>query len=78
MSSIRQLLEIKVKKLYLDREFFCISVIRRLQILNIPLIFPELKEEEREELNSYFREERAIKQAITMSNSQGDSVTFDL
>ncbi len=33
---------IKVKKLYLDREFFSVAVIRWLQALNIPLILPAI------------------------------------
>jgi putative transposase len=37
------ILNIGVKKLYLDREFFSIAVIRWLQALNIPLILPAIK-----------------------------------
>jgi putative transposase len=37
------MLNIGVKKLYIDREFFSIAVIRWLQALNIPLILPAIK-----------------------------------
>lgn len=33
-------LNFKIKHLYLDREFFCVPVIRWLQALNIPFIMP--------------------------------------
>lgn len=33
-------INLKIKRLYLDREFFCVPVIRWLQALNIPFVMP--------------------------------------
>lgn len=71
-------LEIKVKKLYLDREFFCVSVIRWLQALNIPLILPAIKRGRKGGIKQLLQGRKSYKTSYTMSNSQGESVTFDL
>jgi putative transposase len=71
-------LKIKVKKLYLDREFFCVSVIRWLQALNIPLILPAIKRGRKGGIKQLLQGRKSYKTSYTMSNSQGESVTFDL
>jgi putative transposase len=71
-------LEIKVKKLYLDREFFCVSVIRWLQALNIPLILPAIRRGGKGGIKQFFQGRKSYKTSYTMSNSKGESVSFDL
>lgn len=71
-------LEIKVKKLYLEREFFCVSVIRWLQALNIPLILPAIIRGKKGGIKQLLQGRKSYKTSYTMSNSQGESVTFDL
>lgn len=71
-------LEIQVKKLYLDREFFCISIIRWLQALNIPLILPAIKRGTKGGIKQFLQGRKSYKTSYTMLNSQGESVTFDL
>jgi putative transposase len=71
-------LEIKIKKLYLDREFFCVSVIRWLQALNIPLILPAIKRGQKRGVKQLLQGRKSYKTTYTMLNSQGESVTFAL
>jgi hypothetical protein len=71
-------LEIQVKKLYLDREFFCVSVIRWLQALNIPLILPAIKRGRKGGIKQLLQGRKSYKTSYTMSIAQGKSVTFDL
>lgn len=71
-------LEIKVKKLYLDREFFCVAVIRWLQALNLPLILPAIRRGGKGGIKQFLQGRKSYKTSYTMSNSQGESVTFDL
>lgn len=71
-------LEIKVKKLYLDKEFFCISVIRWLQALNIPLILPAIKRGRKGGIKQFLQGRKSYKANYTMSDYQGKSVTFNL
>lgn len=71
-------LEVQVKKLYFDREFFYISVIRWLQALNIPLILPAIKRGKKGGIKQFFQERKSYKTSYIMPNSQEESVTFDL
>ena len=70
--------KIKVKKLYLDRGFFSISVIRWLQALNIPLIMPAIRRGTQGGIKQFLRGRHSYKTTYTMTNGKENSVTFDL
>ena len=70
-------LEIKIKKLYLDRGFFSISVIRCLQALDIPFIMPAIRRGKRGGIKQFLKGRKSYKTTYTMRKGQ-DKVTFDL
>jgi hypothetical protein len=71
-------LKIKVKRLYLDREFFSISVIRWLQALDIPLVMPAIRRGKQGGIKQFLKGRKSYKATHTMSRSQDDCVTFDI
>lgn len=72
------MLEIEVKKLYLDRGFFSISVIRWLQALGIPLLMPAIRRGKKGGIKQFLKGKGSYKTTYTMTRSKDDSVTFDL
>lgn len=71
-------LKIKVKKLYLDREFFSVSVIRWLKALDIPFIMPAVRRGKTGGIKQFLKGRQSYKTTSTMTRGQDDSVTFDL
>lgn len=71
-------LKIKVKRLYLDREFFSISVIRWLKALDIPLAMPAIRRGKQGGIKQFLKGRKSYKTTHTMSRSKDDFVTFDI
>ena len=71
-------LEIKIKKLYLDRGFFSVPVIRWLQALDIPLVMPAIKTGKKAGIKQFLKGRKSYKTKYTMTRSKDNSVTFDL
>lgn len=71
-------LKIKVKKLYLDRGFFSIPVIRWLQALDIPFLMPAIRRGNQGGIKQFLKGTRSYKTTYTMGRSKDDSVTFNL
>jgi putative transposase len=71
-------LEINVKKLYLDRGFFSVPVIRWLQALRIPLLMPAIRRGKKGGIKQFFKGKSSYKTTYTMTRGKDDSVTFDL
>ncbi|MEM7758900.1 MAG: ISH3 family transposase [Cyanobacteria bacterium P01_A01_bin.40] len=71
-------LKIKVKRLYLDREFFSIAVIRWLKALEIPLAMPAIMRGKQGGIKQFLKGRKSYKTTYTMSRSKDDFVTFDI
>ena len=71
-------LKIQVKRLYLDREFFSIAVIRWLKALDIPLAMPAIRRGKQGGIKQFLKGRKSYKTTYTMSRSQDDFVTFDI
>ncbi len=71
-------LKIRMKKLYLDRDFFCVSVIRWLIALGVPFIMPAIRRGKKGGINQFLKGRKSYKTSYTMSNEQKETVTFDL
>ena len=71
-------LKIQVKRLYLDREFFTVSVIRWLKALDIPLTMPAIRRGKQGGIKQFLKGRKSYKTTYTMSRSQEDFVTFDI
>ncbi len=71
-------LKIKVKRLYLDREFFSIAVIRWLQALDIPLTMPAIRRGKKGGIKQFLKGRKSYKTNYTMSRTKEDFVTFEL
>lgn len=71
-------LNIKVKKLYLDREFFSVAVISWLLALGIPFIMPAIKRGKTGGINQFLKGKKSYKTDYTMSSQKGKSVTLEL
>jgi hypothetical protein len=71
-------LKIQVKRLYLDREFFTISVIRWLKALDIPLAMPAIRRGKEGGIKQFLKGRKSYKATYTMSRSKDDFVTFDI
>lgn len=69
---------IQVKKLYLDREFFSIAVIRWLQALGIPFLMPAIRRGKQGGIRQFLKGRCSYKTTYTMTGGKDDSVTFDL
>ena len=70
-------LELKIKKLYLDRGFFSIPVIRWLQALDIPFIMPAIRRGKTGGIKQFLKGKKSYKTTYTMRRGQ-EQVTFDL
>ena len=71
-------LKIKVKKLYLDREFFSVAVIGWLMALDIPFIMPAIKRGKTGGINQFLKGRKSYQTRHTMSQGKDKSVTFDV
>jgi len=71
-------LHIKVKKLYLDRGFFSVPVIRWLQALDIPLLMPAIKTGKKAGIKQFLTGRKSYRTTYTMTKSKDNVVTFDL
>ena len=71
-------LKIKVKRLYLDREFFSITVIRWLQALGIPLIMPAIRRGKKGGIKQFLKGRKSYKTNYTMSKTKENFVTFEI
>ncbi len=71
-------LKIKIKKLYLDREFFSMAVIRWLKALDIPFIMPAIRRGKTGGIKQFLKGKQSYQTTYTMSKGKDYSVTFDL
>ncbi len=71
-------LNLKIKQLYLDREFFSVAVISWLMALDIPFVMPAIKRGKIGGINQFLKGKKSYKTHYTMSNKKGKSVTFEL
>lgn len=69
---------LKIKKLYLDRGFFSVPVIRWLQALNIPFVMPAIRRGKQGGVNQFLKGRKSYKTTYTMTSNKGNSVTFEL
>lgn len=71
-------LNLKIKRLYLDRGFYSSSVIRWLKALDIPFIMPAIKNGKTGGINQYLKGQKSDKTTQTMNPGKDNEVTFDL
>ncbi|MFB2893649.1 ISH3 family transposase [Aerosakkonemataceae cyanobacterium BLCC-F50] len=71
-------LALKIKGLYLDREFFCVPVIRWLQALNIPFVMPVIIRGKQGGTKSLIQGRCSYKTTYTMVSQQYGTATFDV
>ena len=71
-------LKIQVKRLYLDREFFTVSVIRWLKALDIPFTMPAIRRGKQGGIKQFLKGRKSYKTTHTMYRSKDDFVTFDI
>ncbi len=71
-------LNIHIKQLYLDREFFSVAVIGWLIALDIPFIIPAIRRGKTGGINQFLKGKKSYKTYYTMSSKKGKSVTFEL
>jgi Transposase DDE domain len=69
---------LQIKKLYLDRGFFTVPVIRWLQALDIPFVMPAIRRGKQGGINQFLTGKKSYKTTYTMVSKNGDSVTFEL
>jgi hypothetical protein len=71
-------LNLKIERLYLDREFFCVPVIRWLQALDIPFEMPAIIRGKRGGTKQLIRGRRSYKTSYTLNSDKYGSVTFSV
>ena len=71
-------LNLKIKRLYLDRGFYSGSVIRWLKALNIPFIMPAIRNGKIGGIQQYLQGGKSYKTTHTMNLGKDNEVTFDL
>lgn len=69
-------LKLKIERLYLDREFFCVPVIRWLQALDIPFEMPVIIRGKHKGARQLIRGRRSYKTTYTLNSDKYGSVTF--
>ena len=69
---------LQINKLYLDRGFFTVAVIRWLQALDIPFSMPAIRRGKKGGIKQFLVGRKSYKTTYTMTSKQGDSVTFEL
>jgi len=71
-------LNIRVEKLYLDREFFSISIIRWLQALDIPFIIPAIRRGKKGGIKQFIKGRKSYKTTYKMIKNKEDYVDCNL
>lgn len=71
-------INLKIKCLYLDREFFCVPVIRWLQALNIPFVMPVIIRGKQGGTRNLIKGRCSYKTTYTMASQQYGTATFDV
>jgi putative transposase len=71
-------LKLKIERLYLDREFFCVPVIRWLQALDIPFEMPVIIRGKHGGTRQLIRGRRSYKTTYTLNSDKYGSVTFQV
>jgi putative transposase len=71
-------LKIKIKKLYLDREFFSVAVISWLMALDVPFVMPAIRRGKIGGINQFLKGRKSYKTHYTMSDKKGKLVTFEI
>jgi hypothetical protein len=71
-------LKLKIERLYLDREFFCVPVIRWLQALDIPFEMPGIIRGKNGGTRQLIRGRRSYKTSYTLNSDKYGSVTFNV
>ncbi len=71
-------LQLKIKRLYLDRGFFCVPVIRWLQSLNIPFVMPVIIRGKQGGTRQLLQGQHSYQTTYTMVSDKYESVTFDV
>lgn len=71
-------LNLKIKRLYLDRGFYSSSVIRWLIALDIPFIMPAVRNGKTGGINQYLKGKKSYKTNHTMNQGSYNEITFDL
>ncbi len=71
-------LNISIKRLYLDRGFYCVPVIRWLQVCSLPFVMPLIIRGKQGGTRALVDQKRTYKTQYTMHSQQYGSVTFDV
>ena len=71
-------LNISIKRLYLDRGFYCVPVIRWLQVCSLPFVMPLIIRGNQGGTRALVNQKRTYKTQYTMHSQQYGSVTFDV
>ena len=71
-------LNLKIKRLYLDRGFYSSSVIKWLITLDIPFIMPAVRNGKTGGINQYLKGKKSYKTTYTMNQNKDNEITFDL
>jgi putative transposase len=71
-------LHISIKRLYLDRGFYCVPVIRWLQACDIPLEMPVIVRGKQGGTRALVQRKRTYKTSYTMHSQSYGSVTFQV
>jgi hypothetical protein len=71
-------IKLKIERLYLDREFFCVPVIRWLQALDIPFEMPAIIRGKSGGTRQLIRGRRSYKTSYTLNSDKYGSVTFQV
>ena len=69
-------IKLRIERLYLDREFFCVPVIRWLQVLDIPFEMPAIIRGKNGGTRQLIRGRRSYKTTYTLNSDKYGSVTF--
>ena len=71
-------IQLKIERLYLDREFFCVPVIRWLQALDVPFEMPAIIRGKLGGTRQLIRGRRSYKTSYTLNSDKYGSVTFQV
>ena len=67
-----------IKRLYLDRGFFSIAVIRWLKALDISFIMPAIRRGKKGGIKQFLKGKKSYKTTYTMGKNEDNSVSIDL
>jgi len=71
-------LQLQIKRLYLDRGFFCVPIIRWLQALNILFVMPVIVRGKQGGTRQLLHGRHSYQTTYTMASDKYESVTFDV